>query len=133
MNFLYKVYFPILSVTILILVGILVYAIYDRNFADESANAENIIQNNLGDDDFENRIFTFADVSEANEISNCLVIYRNEVFEIPEDYADRHPGGARSIINSCGADMTTGFDSIPSHQRESTLEELRSFRVGIIR
>ncbi len=72
--------------------------------------------------------FTMQQINQANSIGNCLVVYNNKVYKIPQNYPSTHPGGAAAIINECGTDITSLFDS--SHTTERSVEMLNTFYVG---
>lgn len=77
------------------------------------------------------RVFSMAEVEDADNIDRkCLVVYKNNVYEIPSSWKNQHPGGSSYIISSCGRDITTDFEN--SHSGSTATRKLESFKVGIL-
>lgn len=76
-------------------------------------------------------VFSMAEVEDADNIDRkCLVVYRNNVYEIPSSWKTQHPGGSSDIIRSCGRDITTDFEN--SHSGSTATRQLESFKVGVL-
>jgi cytochrome b involved in lipid metabolism len=69
-----------------------------------------------------------ATVESNNTIDSCYVIYNNQVYRIPETWAEDHPGGSSNIINSCGKDITQMFNQAPHGSRADNI--LNSYLIG---
>lgn len=76
--------------------------------------------------------FTMADVSKANSIeSGCLVVAEGNVYRIPSSWKNQHPGGSVAIVNSCGRDITSDFNS--NHSVGVATRQLESYKVGVLK
>ncbi len=73
--------------------------------------------------------FSLEDVTKANTIQNCLVVYENKVYKIPQSWATQHPGGSANIINACGRDISNDFDNAHTGS-VSALNQLEQFYAG---
>jgi cytochrome b involved in lipid metabolism len=54
--------------------------------------------------------YTATDVATHNSQSNCWIIVSGKVYNVTQ-YIPFHPGGANRIINVCGTDATTAFNT----------------------
>ena len=62
----------------------------------------------------ETRYFTAAEVAAHSTESDLWVILDSKVYDVTE-FASKHPGGAKAIINLAGTDITDRFGAIESH------------------
>lgn len=53
---------------------------------------------------------TVASVSTHNSANNCWLIINNSVYDLTQ-FANQHSGGAGPILQSCGQDATSYFNS----------------------
>jgi len=51
-----------------------------------------------------------AEVAKHNQINDCYMIINGKVYDLTS-YASAHPGGTRTIANSCGTEATQAYDT----------------------
>jgi len=72
--------------------------------------------------------YSIEEVKNGNTPKNCLIIYEESVYKIPEEWQRNHPGGSMNILDNCGKDVTTVFKS--SHTGDRAILELEKYFVG---
>lgn len=77
--------------------------------------------------------FTLADVAAHNTQNDCWIVVSNKVYSVAS-YIPIHPGGPTRIINVCGTDATTPFNTRGGTGSHSTTAKnlLAGFYVGDI-
>ncbi|MCA9386543.1 cytochrome b5 domain-containing protein [Candidatus Dojkabacteria bacterium] len=137
MNYVYKVFYPILAVLIVGVIVLVAFAIV-QDMQKESPVDNSIPQGSdtIEDSDRNDSIapmFTRDQVSQANDIEDyCLTIVENSVYQIPESWAKQHEGGYEQIASMCGKDSTTDFTA--QHKDDNTAkDQLADFFVGTIK
>lgn len=58
----------------------------------------------------QNITLTMAQVSSHNTLQDCWMVISNKVYNLTA-YISRHPGGQQAILDYCGRDGTTAFDT----------------------
>ena len=53
---------------------------------------------------------TIAEVAKHNQINDCYMIISSKVYDLTS-YSLSHPGGTRTIENSCGTDATIAYNT----------------------
>lgn len=74
--------------------------------------------------------YTLADISTHNTEKNCWTVINNNIYDIT-NFIPLHPGGKR-IIQACGQDSTTLFESTSAHSGSQTLAYLSQYLVGVL-
>ncbi|MFA6018101.1 MAG: cytochrome b5-like heme/steroid binding domain-containing protein [Patescibacteria group bacterium] len=70
--------------------------------------------------------YSLIDVAQHSSASNCWQIINHKVYNVTS-YISKHPGGP-SIVQGCGKDATTLFDSIGAHGNIQSL--LAGYYIG---
>lgn len=68
-------------------------------------------QNQPVNTEFGSLTFSSSEVTAHNSASDCWLIIEDKVYEVTE-YVPLHPGGEQEILDVCGADGTSLFNSI---------------------
>ena len=116
--------FIIIFIIVLVAFVIGAIALGSNNVSVE--NTTTSLQNNQPERQSIDRVdsveVSLEEVQKNNTLDSCMVIYNNNVYKIPSSFANQHQGGAREIINACGKDITSGFNSVGAHN--STAENM---------
>lgn len=72
------------------------------------------------------KTYTLAEVASHNSASNCWMAISQNVYNV-SSYTRIHPGGQR-ILEGCGTDATTLFNSIGQHVGARAI--LNTFKIG---
>ena len=102
---------------------------------DESDDAEDTDSDN--DDATANtapagtaRLYTMADVQAHDTESSCRTVIRGQVYDVTA-FIDKHPGGDRNILRTCGIDATDAFERKHGGQ-ENPENALKGFEIGVL-
>ncbi len=75
------------------------------------------------------RMYTYSEIHKHNKGEDCWVIYKDMVFDVTK-FLDEHPGGAATILEYGGADLTEPYiDHNHSHHATKLLME---YQVGVV-
>ena len=56
------------------------------------------------------KLFTVDEVAVHNTLSNCWIIVSQKVYDVTS-YIKAHPGGSRTIVNTCGKEATSAYNT----------------------
>lgn len=72
-----------------------------------------------------------TELAKHNKSNDCWVVIRGSVYDVTS-YLDEHPGGADLILNYCGEDATTAYNTKGGEGRHSTKADalLADFKLG---
>ena len=136
---------------ILMIVGLLIVAILLGSYfvsnksADIEVNDADIKVNNMPDtktmpvveeDKVNEMVVTAEDltmtaISTHNNQNDCWLIIEDKVYNVT-GFEEKHPGGADAILNGCGKDVTTFFNSIKDGEGHpvNAHNMLKNFYIG---
>lgn len=79
------------------------------------------------------KAITAQELSAHSTETDCWVAVEGKIYDL-SNFAQKHPGGAQAIINSCGKDGTTVFNTRGDRgpHPESAKETLQTFQVGVL-
>ena len=72
--------------------------------------------------------FTMTQVAEHKDQSSCYTVIRGMVYDVSA-FIDKHPGGDKNILRTCGIDATTLFEGKHGGQ-EKPEAALAGFVIG---
>lgn len=73
--------------------------------------------------------YILSDVSAHNSASSCWMVVNKNVYDVTT-FINSHPGGS-TILQGCGIDATSLFDSISKHRGQAT-SVLSQYLIGIL-
>ena len=127
-NIVYKIVYPALGLIVLILLIYLGYVILIDNFNRQDKKIQREENTAL----IQEKKFTLKEVQEASSIKeNCLTIVNQKVYNIPERWANSHPGGFQNIVNMCGMDASEIFNN-QHNSDEKARKALQEYLVGTL-
>ncbi|MCA9380871.1 cytochrome b5 domain-containing protein [Candidatus Dojkabacteria bacterium] len=133
MNYVYKVFYPILALLVLGIILLLGYTFISDsgNTQTNNSTTQTNSTTNTGNSNL-TATFTSSDISAANNIkTDCLTVVDGSVYNIPESWAKSHPGGYQEVAMMCGKDATSLFNS--QHGRDNTAKnQLSQYFVGVL-
>lgn len=94
-------------IVVAILVAGLVF--YQNNKTAIPNNQYNNTSNNLNGSSSQ-KVLNMAEVVKHNQINDCYMVINNKVYDVT-NYSLSHPGGTRTIANSCGKEATNTYDT----------------------
>lgn len=135
------IYFVVLIIFVVIgIVGLILLNQNNQSSQQSENNNSSINQtsNSINNNPISNQseiageqVFSMEEVENADNIDRkCLVVYENNVYEIPASWKNQHPGGSSEIIESCGRDITRDFNL--NHSGSTATRQLESFKVGVL-
>ncbi len=74
--------------------------------------------------------YTAADVAMHASESSCYTIIRGNVYDVSA-FVDKHPGGDKNILKTCGIDATSLFEKQHGGQPDPE-EALKGFQIGTL-
>ena len=75
-----------------------------------------------------NQTFTLVEVQKHNQAGDCWMVIDKQVYDVTP-YVDLHPGGP-SIVQGCGKDATSLFNSQPKHAGSKIQNTLNQYLKG---
>ncbi len=135
MNFVYKLVYPVLGAIILILIIYLGFTLLKENSEEDPIKTQDTPPAELIQNEQENEIvaaFTLDEIEEADNLeTECLTIVNNNVYRIPESYANIHPGGYDQIADMCGIDASSAFNNVHGDS-QNAISQLNDYLVGTV-
>lgn len=122
-----EIIFGILSSIIVILLSLFLSINYQQNQSKLILNNKSTNKNKP----ITNFVLNSAEISKHNSRTDCWMIINNKIYAL-SSYMDQHPGGAQRIIDFCGKDGTTAFDTKGGQGNHSSFANslLKDFYVG---
>ena len=56
------------------------------------------------------KLLDMVEVAKHNTNMDCYMVINNKVYDL-SGYASSHPGGTRNVVNYCGKESTTAYDT----------------------
>jgi cytochrome b involved in lipid metabolism len=76
------------------------------------------------------KAFTLAEVTEHKDATSCYTIINDKVYDFTS-WVDKHPGGAKRVLDNCGKDGTVKFEKKHSEDTKPN-EILINFQIGVL-
>lgn len=95
----------LVAVTAILIAGYLVNQTNKNNsLMANDANTNTSIPKTTG------QTFNMTEIAKHNSAGDCWLLIRGKVYDVT-DSISRHPGGAGTIIETCGTEATMSFDT----------------------
>jgi cytochrome b involved in lipid metabolism len=72
-----------------------------------------------------------VDVALHGTLGNCWMILNSDVYNMT-GFMSVHPGGASTLLSSCGADGTSTFDALHGASDPYYLGRLEPYKIGTV-
>lgn len=75
--------------------------------------------------------YAMAEVAQHASQNDCWVVVNNTVYNMTS-FISEHPGGARAITQTCGADGTSIYAGERAHTEPGAPEQMVTFAIGTV-